>query len=395
MKPLDFGGSGFEYFKIWIVNILLILITLGVYYPWAKVRNQRYFYANTTLEGRNFEYHATGKQLLMGYIIAMVFLMVVSIVQNVSPIGALGAFLGLSIIIPWVVWRSLAFSMRMSSFSNVRFRFVGDLKGAYINFMLLPGLLLLCIYGGPSLVLLWLITLPTSIGMEEGLLIATFAFVLIVLMVYLFAFLKNKNTHYMVNGYRFGQGQFSTLLETQKFVKILLKTLGLAVLILMSIAILTVFMMVLVGGFPSLLNIFSQDASDILAWLLRHNIEGALGLVYIAFLMATFILVAYFQSQVRQYVFANTVLNGKVNFSSSLTTISLAWLMMSNFLLVLVTLGLGTPWAKVRRAKLILKNTLVDVEHGIDGFITQQQDKQSALGEQIGDAFDVDIGIGV
>jgi len=395
MKPLDFGGSGFEYFKIWIVNILLILITLGVYYPWAKVRNQRYFYANTTLEGRNFEYHATGKQLLMGYIIAMVFLMVVSIVQNVSPIGALGAFLGLSIIIPWVVWRSLAFSMRMSSFSNVRFRFVGDLKGAYINFMLLPGLLLLCIYGGPSLVLLWLITLPTSIGMEEGLLIATFAFVLIVLMVYLFAFLKNKNTHYMVNGYRFGQGQFSTLLETQKFVKILLKTLGLAVLILMSIAILTVFMMVLAGGFPSLLNIFSQDASDILEWLLRHNIEGALGLVYIAFLMATFILVAYFQSQVRQYVFANTVLNGKVNFSSSLTTISLAWLMMSNFLLVLVTLGLGTPWAKVRRAKLILKNTLVDVEHGIDGFITQQQDKQSALGEQIGDAFDVDIGIGV
>ena len=395
MKPLHFGGSGFEYFKIWIVNILLIIITLGVYYPWAKVRNQRYFYANTTLEGRNFEYHATGKQLLMGYIIAMVFLIVVSIVQNISPIGALGAFLSLSVIIPWVVWRSLAFSMRMSSFSNVRFSFVGDLKGAYINFMLLPGLLLLCIYGGPSLVLLWLITLPTSIGMEEGLLIATFAFVLIVLMVYLFAFLKNKNTHYMVNGYRFGQGQFSTLLETQKFVKILLKTLGLAVLILMSIAILTVFMMVLAGSFPSLLNIFSQDAGDILEWLLRHNIEGALGLVYIAFLMATFILVAYFQSQVRQYVFANTVLNGNVNFSSSLTTISLAWLMMSNFLLVLVTLGLGTPWAKVRRAKLILKNTLVDVEHGIDGFITQQQDKQSALGEQIGDAFDVDIGIGV
>ena len=52
----------------------------------------------------------------------------------------------------------------------------------------------------------------------------------------------------MVNGYRFGQGQFSTLLETQKFVKILLKTLGLAVLILMSIAVLTVFMMVLAGG---------------------------------------------------------------------------------------------------------------------------------------------------
>jgi uncharacterized membrane protein YjgN (DUF898 family) len=51
-----------------------------------------------------------------------------------------------------------------------------------------------------------------------------------------------------VNGYRFGQGQFSTLLETQEFAKILLKTLGLAVLILMSIAIFTVFLMVLAGG---------------------------------------------------------------------------------------------------------------------------------------------------
>jgi hypothetical protein len=44
---------------------------------------------------------------------------------------------------------------------------------------------------------------------------------------------------------------------------------------------------------------------------------------------------------------------------------------------------------------LILKNTLVDVDSGFDGFITQQQEQQSALGEQIGDAFDVDIAIGV
>ena len=105
--------------------------------------------------------------------------------------------------------------MRMSSFSNVRFSFVGDLKGAYNNFMLLTGLLLLCIYGGPSLVLLWLITLPTSIGMGEGLLILAFSLVLIALILCLFAFSKNKKTRYMVNSYRLGQGQFSTLLKTQ------------------------------------------------------------------------------------------------------------------------------------------------------------------------------------
>ena len=39
MKPLYFEGTGFEYFRIWIVNVLLVIITLGIYYPWARVGN--------------------------------------------------------------------------------------------------------------------------------------------------------------------------------------------------------------------------------------------------------------------------------------------------------------------------------------------------------------------
>ncbi len=35
--PLNFTGKGSEYFKIWIVNIALSLITLGIYSAWAKV----------------------------------------------------------------------------------------------------------------------------------------------------------------------------------------------------------------------------------------------------------------------------------------------------------------------------------------------------------------------
>jgi uncharacterized membrane protein YjgN (DUF898 family) len=35
-----------EYFGIWIVNLLLSLVTLGIYTAWAKVRRLRYFYGN-------------------------------------------------------------------------------------------------------------------------------------------------------------------------------------------------------------------------------------------------------------------------------------------------------------------------------------------------------------
>ena len=65
----EFSGSGSEYFKIWIVNILLTIVTLYIYSAWAKVRKNRYFYGNTSIDGSAFEYHAKGIQLLPGRLI--------------------------------------------------------------------------------------------------------------------------------------------------------------------------------------------------------------------------------------------------------------------------------------------------------------------------------------
>ena len=64
-------------------------------------------------------------------------------------------------------------------------------------------------------------------------------------------------------------------------------------------------------------------------------------------------------------------------------------------MIIIFTLGFGTPWAKVRVAKMIVENTYVDAPHGFDRYVTQKQTQSSALGEQIGDVFDVDVGLGV
>ena len=34
---IRFTGSGSEYFGIWIVNLLLMLVTLGLYWPFARI----------------------------------------------------------------------------------------------------------------------------------------------------------------------------------------------------------------------------------------------------------------------------------------------------------------------------------------------------------------------
>src|SRR5213595_3667807 len=73
-RPLrfEFIGSGSEYFRIWIVNTLLTIVTLGIYSAWAKVRTMQYFYRNTRLDGASFDYHGRASAILKGRAIVFV-----------------------------------------------------------------------------------------------------------------------------------------------------------------------------------------------------------------------------------------------------------------------------------------------------------------------------------
>ena len=105
-KPFEFKGDGFEYFKIWIVNISLTILTLGVYSAWAKVRNNRYFYSNLYLDGHNFEYLASPITILKGRIVAVVVFAIYIGLSQVSPLAAGGFTILLLIFTPWIAVRS-------------------------------------------------------------------------------------------------------------------------------------------------------------------------------------------------------------------------------------------------------------------------------------------------
>ena len=71
LLPFEFRGNGGEYFRIWIVNLLLTIVTLGIYSAWAKVRRLRYFYGNTFLDGQSFDYHGQPLAILKGRLIVV------------------------------------------------------------------------------------------------------------------------------------------------------------------------------------------------------------------------------------------------------------------------------------------------------------------------------------
>lgn len=58
-------------YRLMIVNLLLTIVTLGVYRFWARTRLRRYLWANTQLGGEPFEYTGTGSELLRGFLRAL------------------------------------------------------------------------------------------------------------------------------------------------------------------------------------------------------------------------------------------------------------------------------------------------------------------------------------
>lgn len=72
--PVLFTGQGAEYRRIWGVNALLTLLTLGLYYPWTMVGKFKYFYTHTFVAGHALDYHASAKQIFFGNLLGTVLI---------------------------------------------------------------------------------------------------------------------------------------------------------------------------------------------------------------------------------------------------------------------------------------------------------------------------------
>jgi uncharacterized membrane protein YjgN (DUF898 family) len=132
---LKFVGSGGEYFRIWIVNLLLSILTLGIYSAWAKVRREQYFHRNTILDGSGFDYHGDPRAILNGRLIAVGLLAILSLVEKFAPVYYPVALLLLAPLVPWLLIRSFVFRSRNTSFRGLHFNFRGTYKGLCKAFM--------------------------------------------------------------------------------------------------------------------------------------------------------------------------------------------------------------------------------------------------------------------
>lgn len=127
-----FNGTGGQLFAIQIVNVLLCIVTLGLYYPWAKVNTLRFLYEETTFMGDQFVFHGTGKQLFIGFIkVVGIFLLLgfmMGIMMRFAPVlGVLTFYAAMIVLIPVAVHGALKYRMSHTSWRGIYFGYRGDL----------------------------------------------------------------------------------------------------------------------------------------------------------------------------------------------------------------------------------------------------------------------------
>lgn len=132
--PLSFNGSGSAFFGISIVNLILKIITLGLYYPWAKAKEMQFLFSATSFDNSRFEFHGTGKEMFKGFIKALLFLAVIILGFGVAiylqmPILGFSWYIGgFLIILPLAIHGSYKYRMSRTSWRGIRFGYRGDRK---------------------------------------------------------------------------------------------------------------------------------------------------------------------------------------------------------------------------------------------------------------------------
>lgn len=353
-----FTGKAGEYFGIWIVNLFLSIITLGIYSAWAKVRKKRYFYGNTWVAGSNFEYHGEPLAILKGRIIAVIALAIYSGAGYFSPKLGQGILLVLGLLAPWLIARSMAFNAFNSSYRQIRFHF----KAGYLD-------VLRAIW--PFILVALIAYLLPEFDPEQGSkpTPGEIAGMFIPMLAGLFAFpyVIGAIKQLYVSHSKYGGAPWAFSAGIGQFYKLYIIAFGIVV---------TAVAVVLLAVFTAVFN----PLVGVPAILLFYLYFGAL-------------LLGYINSRVTNLTFNSATLANNVSFISTLLAGRLARIYLLNLVAIVFTFGLMIPWASIRVARYRAESLALKSAADLDSFVSEIGKNVDATGEEMGEFFDVDLAL--
>jgi uncharacterized membrane protein YjgN (DUF898 family) len=335
----EFSGDAREYFRIWVVNLALSIVTLGIFSAWAKVRSERYFYGNTRVDGAPFEYLARPWPILKGRIIAVVLFGSYVLAGHFGWKLQLGAAGAIALLTPWLIVRGAAFRARYSAWRGINFRFVPDYGEAYIRYLLL---------GIPTIL---------SLGL-------------------LYPYVKAKQKAFFVEHHRYGGAWFAFRAQPGQFYP--------PYLIAWGIIVATMFALSFIVGMLAVGVAMSGDRGAPPAWLMYAYLVPLYG--------SYFVVWAFLAAALGNLVYNHTDL-GAHRFRSTLKGWALLKLYALNTVAIIASAGFMIPWAKVRLARYRADNLMLLAAGDLADFRAESRADVDATAAEMDGLFDIDIGL--
>ena len=330
----QFHGKAAEYFGIWFVNILLTIVTLSFYSPWAKVRRLRYFYQHSEFFQRSFDFTGLPSKILIGRLIAIgiwvAFAIAAQLEMRVAAFGTLAIYLAL----PWLLRATIRFTARNSKYSNSRFYFEGSTKQAYLQFLL--GLL---------------ITVAT---------LGLFAPV----MIWLYK-------RYIFDHLYIGQIRFKLKSDWSDYMAAVYLPIVIFIGVVVVVTIIT--------------YAFFLSSTEFLPSTIMSIVVGL-------YILVIFFIAPLIQARIFITTWNNMQL-GNSQFKTDCNQWRFAWIVVSNWLVKIISLGLMSPWAAIRIYKYQVESLSLLLTDDLDQMMNQLHSDPSAIGEEISDIFDLDISL--
>ena len=133
-RAFEFTGRWQEFLPIALTNLLLTIVTLGIYRFWAKARERQYFWSRTRFLDDHLEWTGTGKEMFLGFLIVfLAFIPVIGLIylamylftgnalaKLLGGLLILGVYLGLFYMTGVAVLRALRYRLSRTYWHGIR-----------------------------------------------------------------------------------------------------------------------------------------------------------------------------------------------------------------------------------------------------------------------------------
>lgn len=122
-SAFEFTGGWREFAPIAFTNLLLTIVTLGIYRFWAKTRERRYLWSRTNFIGDPLEWTGTGKELFIGFILVLILLgPPILFLQFGAQALMLRGHIGATILLTLLAYVAILYFFGVARFRAIRYR---------------------------------------------------------------------------------------------------------------------------------------------------------------------------------------------------------------------------------------------------------------------------------